>query len=491
MNNSHVVELLKTLSKREFSNLLDFINSPFYVFPDKRKIHKTISKKDIVSLYTILKKEYPKFEGPGIDRKVIFKKLYPARKFDDEKFRNIKYGFSGMLEMYLSIIDMTEDYIESRLHFLNQLRKRRTNEQFRLTLNNLNVMLDKSDLRNDEYYSRKLLLAENEWLFEGKDENLKNSEAYMKALQNGMGYATNSFVMTMFKQLHYYHHYKHHLVTHIDTQFYDYVFRYFNDNKTLIENNPVLEILYAFLEIKTGGPDKSVLMKLKDQLNSSERNFIRPHYQFLYVDLYNICLEQYLKNESDYRDILVEVLKDCIQKDIYLEDGFIHEHSYKSIVSAALRLKEMRLAETLINSYKEMLPVKIREDAFSYNYASYYFINKEYEKALDYLSKVKNNDFYYTTEIYNLQLRIYFELNSLEPALNLIDSYKHFFSHSRQLPKEYQIRYKNFLDYFEKLLKIKMGETKKEAGLLRIKLNKEKEVAFKGWLVGKLNELEK
>ena len=491
MYDSQVVQLLRVLSKKEFKDLLGFINSSIYVFSSSKNIHNTISRKKIISLYEIFEKEYPEFKDINLDRNVVFKKLYPNESYSDKKFRNIKYEFTRIIESFLSFIDFEADPVDSKLRLLDQLRKRNIEDQFKITLKNLNKSLDKSELKNDMFYYRKYLLTEKEWLFVGNFDNIKNGETYMRALKQGINFATSSFLMVIFKQLHYSLHYGKHFVTNIDTEFYSYIYKFVDENKSIINGNPVLQILYTFLKLRDADSDKNVLVQLKERLSDNEKNFERSHYQFLCIDLLNICINRFLGNETEYRNLLMDVLKYCIDKEVYLEDGFMHEHSYVSIVSLALRLKEMNLAESLIIAYKDRLPLEFKNDAYSYNYASYYFANKEYSKALDSISKVKNNSFYYTTDLYNLQLRIYYELNETESAINLIDTYKHFFTQGKQIPTRYEHEYKKFLKYFEKILKIKIGNSKIEARQLILMLDKEKEIAFKGWLGSKLIELEK
>ena len=122
--------------------------------------------------------------------------------------------------------------------------------------------------------------------------------------------------------------------------------------------------------------------------------------------------------------------------------------NYKNFISMALRLKENELAENFIKSYKEYLLPEYKKNAFFIGYAMLYNVNENYVKALKMLAKVESKDFYQATFVYNLQLRLYYELDLTEPAINLIDTYKKFFPKHELIPINLKNRYKNFLKYF-------------------------------------------
>ena len=82
-----------------------------------------------------------------------------------------------------------------------------------------------------------------------------------------------------------------------------------------------------------------------------------------------------------------------------------------------------------------------------------------------------------------MQLKIYYETGADESALNLIDTYKHFLNTSELIPHDLKIKTKNFLKYYEQLIKIKEKSSKINIELLIDNINKTKEISYRSWLL--------
>ena len=91
MQNSHIFQLLKTLSRKEINKLPEFINSPLCSISDVRGNHKTISRQKINLLYDYLKKYYPDFSNRNLNKEAVFAGVFPDEKYNDKKLRNIKH----------------------------------------------------------------------------------------------------------------------------------------------------------------------------------------------------------------------------------------------------------------------------------------------------------------------------------------------------------------------------------------------------------------
>ena len=68
MQKTKLLELLQALDKDEFRRLYKFVKSPWFN-----------SNKGVVQLYEYLRPHYPNFDSPKLDKKQIFKKLFPPK----------------------------------------------------------------------------------------------------------------------------------------------------------------------------------------------------------------------------------------------------------------------------------------------------------------------------------------------------------------------------------------------------------------------------
>ena len=158
-------------------------------------------------------------------------------------------------------------------------------------------------------------------------------------------------------------------------------------------------------------------------------------------------------------------------------------------VITSLRLKEINWTENFIKENQNFLETDYKYETVSLTTGMLHFAKRNFEQSLTELEKINFENCHHKMHLRNLTLQIYYELNYYEPALSIIDSYRHFLSREltiSELYKDYNI---NFVKYFSELLKIKMETTEKDAGELAYEIDKSPEFANKEWLIEKIEEL--
>ena len=148
-----------------------------------------------------------------------------------------------------------------------------------------------------------------------------------------------------------------------------------------------------------------------------------------------------------------------------------------------------------------MLPVQHRENAYIYSSAVVNLkkglLSKKVNErrkylgiALEFLARVKNDDYFYMLRIKNMQIHIYCELKEYEHAKKIIAGYKQYLSKKNIIPHENKIRYSNYIRFTKELIKL---STKCDGFALR-QLKKQvtgnRMTEYRGWLLKKINELE-
>jgi len=99
MINSSAIDLLKTLSKDEFSELGSFIASPYF------NTHKPV-----ILCYEFIKKYFDDFDNPHFTKENLFKKIYPGKSFNDT---NVRVNLSAILKL-------TESYLLNKSNDKNE-----------------------------------------------------------------------------------------------------------------------------------------------------------------------------------------------------------------------------------------------------------------------------------------------------------------------------------------------------------------------------------
>src|SRR5260221_12824090 len=127
---------------------------------------------------------------------------------------------------------------------------------------------------------------------------------------------------------------------------------------------------------------------------------------------------------------------------------------------------------------------------YFYSQSMLHFKKKEFDKALENISKVKFEVYSIKFDAWGITLKSEFELGDYERAAYSLDSYKHSLISDRASPKWIKIRFQNFMNYFVRILKkqeIEAGFTKPEIESMQKEISGISEIADKNWLLGKLS----
>ena len=112
--------------------------------------------------------------------------------------------------------------------------------------------------------------------------------------------------------------------------------------------------------------------------------------------------------------------------------------------------------DDFINENLEKVESINRENACNYAFARLEVKRKNFEKALEYLAKLKLTEVNFKLYSKLLFIQIYYELESFDSGLNAIDTLKHFLKSSKTLTTPMKKRYKVLLKIIEKIYKIRL-----------------------------------
>ena len=98
MQNFKIIQVLRTLDKKEFKKFGEYVYSPFFN-----------KNKNVRKLYDILSKHYPEFENRNLNVEKIFTKVFPKEKYDYFKINNIISDLYKLSESYLYDIGLQKE----------------------------------------------------------------------------------------------------------------------------------------------------------------------------------------------------------------------------------------------------------------------------------------------------------------------------------------------------------------------------------------------
>jgi len=194
------------------------------------------------------------------------------------------------------------------------------------------------------------------------------------------------------------------------------------------------------------------------------RSLIKIHYNILnevdkkniYVVLVNYCSEKINKGILKYINEKFELYKEIVATGAHYEGKRVMSHIfYKGAVGNALQVREFKWAEEFINNYKNELDAEFRESTYYYCLAQLNYTRKEFNTAMEFLSRVSMLDVSFKLEVNVLQLMIYYDTSSGEPFYSLIDSFSHLLSKNRLVSERKKKLNGNFINFIKELYRIK------------------------------------
>lgn len=444
MKNSKLLQLLQTFRTEEWRKFEEFVASPYF---NKKQV--------LIPFCNYLRKAAPEFSDKKMDKKRIYRHLYPKEAFHE---KNLSYLMNYLLELAEKFIGLQEYETQKSLkdcHILNAFVKRQLSKHYQQKQKKSHQTLLKFKKQNENYYLHHYLMsniAEREFATRGTrvfDKYLQiavdslddfyffNKVKYCCAMLNRQEFLSSSY------QLHFLQEVQNFLANR--------------------ENNPPLiaiyfEVLQMFLNPKKDEHFyhlKTLFRKHFNELNQHQRGEI----SFCAI---NFCARKIRKGEEKFIEEALNLYLEGIDNGVLLVNNYLTQWTYANVVKLALRLQRYDWIKTFIYKYNPKLEEAFRENALYYNLAELYYYTKEYHKVLEQLNQVKFSDLNYQLGSRAILMKVYYELDEIDSLLSLIASFSIFLKRNKNISQNIRKTYLNFCDMIHQILK---RQPKKKAAL--------------------------
>ncbi len=247
------------------------------------------------------------------------------------------------------------------------------------------------------------------------------------------------------------------------------------------------EFVHAYLSVYYLLTEKTdqQYFTLKKIINQHGYNFEDKNLAEIFTYARNFCIGKINAGHNDFFEELFDLYVQGLQKRVLLLNGEINERNFKNIITTALRTKKYEWTFEFINEYRYQLNKSVRENAYNYNLANYFFHTNQYDKTLRNLQKVQLGDLFYGLDARSLMLKCYFELDEKEAFLNTYFSFRVFVQRRKNVSVQHRRNYLNFLSIAKKLMNLRARD-KKAIQNLQTEIKISKALADKSWLEEKL-----
>lgn len=485
MQESKLIEILKTFSPGELKSFKKFIISPF------------ITVRNVDGLFSEIKRYYPDFTSEKLSKSEVFKKLFPGELYNEKKLKNLIVDLTRLAEHFLVYRAVGNNPFEFERILAGEFRNRKSDKLFSRSLKILESKSAGTQFGSIECFNE-----------EEKTERLKESYYISR----------NRFDISVQSKLKY--------SEHFTASFLIRFMRKLRDKRSVIKGynlpfeSPLLESVlesidfdkmlegmkkkkYSYLWLieiyyyvyKSAYEENDEVFyynKLKKAFLENIKKFSHTEKFFLFNDLVDCCITKETRGYRQFEAEELEIYKQMFGCNIYSsnENDYLSIVLYRNILLLGLTLREFEWLNTFIGAFTQKLRPEYRSSMMNLAYANLSFEQGEYEKALSYVRSIEYDFFLYKTDIRTLSLKIYYELDLYETAFSLVDSFRHFLAGSDEISVLHKRRHTNFINFYNRLLKAKStGGSAEAAENISFEIEKHRETAGKSWLLEKCGEL--
>jgi hypothetical protein len=484
MEKSALTEILKTFSKKDMKAFGAFVDSPYFN-----------TSASTTGFFHALKKFYPAFESTESSKHEIFSEVYPAKKFSEELYRK---NISNLIK--LSEEFMTQQKIKELKYYknnftLNALLDRKLHKVYEKRITEYEKDFFANNLIDENYYS--ILHRQNiTKVYFNLQKNDFNE--YLKEYEITANFFTIGFLNFLFK-------------TYSQIVNFRNIFGYKESNpllNTFIENFDFIKFSKGNTNFDEWG-EKIVKMyyhnyKMLLQPDKEENYFL---YKELFYEVYSkisraenfnlfLNLESYCSlklnaGKEEYQQELMDVYNKMFELEMYSfnENEPLPLMQFRNISQVSFRAASAKEYEKTMNICLSKIDKAEIENYSRYAGAMIAFRKNDFNETLMNLRELDLNYFGFKTDCRNLQIMAYYELGHFESAISMIDSYKHFLAQSKDVNNILKTGCVNFLQYFSKLMKLKLKPDEHSILNLQKQLKASQGVFNKWWLLNKLEEL--
>jgi hypothetical protein len=481
---SKFLDIVKTFSPQELKDFRDFIHSPYHNRNKKVRL-----------IFEIVKKNAPAWESEKLSKEKIFQKLFPGKQYNDVVMRILLSDLVKLTEEFLAFSRYkTSPFIGKKL-LLDELKERKLDSFHSRHLRLAEEMLVSSGITNQSYFLDLYNLKSSYIDFMiAHDKQIQTTAEVLKQGEHLLFFSLIGLLNTA-----------HELLTHqeivnisIDVNLVAEFLKDFNLDafmgylkKIDHEYYPVAAIYYYMYKTCEDEKDE-YYFKLKELVEENLHRFGREEKFNLLIILESTCVSKLSSGKQEFYRHLMDIYEFMIKEDLltHTKKDYIQTNLFRNIFYIAVILKKYEWAEEFIEHYNTRINPEQKENMFHFSRAFLCFEKKQFENALENISKVTHKFFVFKFDAKVLMLKIYYELEEYEPALSLIDSFYHFLSNNKSIHSHDRERFGNFLKYLKLFIKLKDGPQKKDAGLLKKEISSAGNIINQKWLIEKAKELE-
>jgi len=485
-----LVIILRSFSESELKKFGDFLSSPYFSYrPSLKKAYNELIKFHPLYTHVSLTKEY------------LYQKVFPKKKINNDTMRVLLSLLHDAAVKFLAYENISKD-ININFNLFKELKERNLISQYSNQVYKISNNIESKEEIDSDYFMLKFkLAAELNYLDIRTDKLITPYNAVKLVEQTRLGsiYIIIYFISEIVTN------YTNLIINAdrfssaaLDEHIYNTIKGFspeklFAGFRGISKYDFIIDVYKTLLTafIKRGSWKAYNNYKKEVQKNLISFSYDETSFHYSHLISCTMLGVKYGHCRNKFDNELLELYSDFIDKNLYIDNKvkYIPSNLYRAILLHGVKMDSLEWLHRIISEAEPKLHPDDRENMQYYANGQYYFALGRFDESLEFINKLSIDNFIFKYDLYELKLRIYFDREMYEPALELIHSYRQFIRKDPMVPPGRKTWHRNFTYYTEKLIKASLINSRIDVEILILKLQKINNIYHKQWLLDRVNVL--
>lgn len=481
MNNSKLVNILRTFSGSEMKEFERLAASPFF---NKGRNYVPFLKE--------LNKFHPKFDNEKMTAEYLFGKIYPSKKYNKQIIWNMNSALLNMAEEFLFYCSVKRDPFIKNHYIAEEYSRRKLSPFFLKKIDETESTLNENRI-DQTYFMYKILLEASKEEYYRHEEKQNLSPSYnisegeysillflWKSIEVMNNMMVDSYMYNAAPQINIINEFIKNLqleniIKYCKQKEYGYTW--------------LIEMFYYQFKIIMYPDDIKSFYKLKQEIERNFKRFTDKEKLNWITTLMNFCG---YKHDAESRKMLFEIHQFELKEGIALTGKYLSKPHYLQILKNAIAINKNEWVKDFIEKYIPKLKPSYQKQIKALSLAYLHLNLKQYEKVIESLAQVRFSDIKDKLTVKMIYIRTYYELDETEALISHVDTTSRFISNNIMLiPDDIAKKYRAALNVIKKLITVREKKSYDDLYVLKKAITEKKDAMLSEWLIEKIEEIQK
>jgi len=289
-------------------------------------------RKDVILLFKYLR-HWRQNEGAGsLDKPKVFLHIFPNTSYDEKKIRYTMSFLYQLIKDFLAIQNFQANKIDQQVAVIQSFRKKGINKLFEQELKLTTTLLEKSPLRNQDYYFQNYRLQNEQYLHTTSQSRVK-----MAGLMEYATHLDHFFIINKLRQSARALSHQTIETSEFTPTFSTEILAYLQQFD--MDSNPAIAVYFHCFQILAAENALPYFRKLRELMSLHHSCFPPREWQDIYTFALNYCIKRLNAQERAFGKEAFELYKEGLKQKIFIENGNLTRFHYKNIVALGLGVK--------------------------------------------------------------------------------------------------------------------------------------------------------